>query len=48
MLIHNLDIRIIHTETGELLRALTLDPTRNYQPTGNTRNPTQQHKNPNP
>ena len=48
MLIHNLDIRIINTTTGELLRALTLDPTRNYQPTGTTRNPPRKRKNPNP
>jgi hypothetical protein len=48
MLIHNLDIRIINTTTGELLRTLTLDPTRNYQPTGNPRNPPQQRKKPNP
>ena len=27
------DVRII-TEQGELLRALTLDPNRNYQPLG--------------
>ncbi len=32
MLIDNLDIRIINPTTGELLRHLTLDPTRNYQP----------------
>ena len=44
MLIHNLDIRIIHTTTGELLRQLTLD----YQPTGHTRNPPRKPKNPNP
>jgi hypothetical protein len=31
-LIHGLDIRIIHRDTGELLRQLTLDPTRRYQP----------------
>ena len=37
MLIHNLDIRIINKTTGELLRHLTLDPTRNYQPTGESR-----------
>jgi hypothetical protein len=30
LLVHDLDIRII-TEDGELLRALTLDPTRDYQ-----------------
>ena len=31
-LIDDLDIRIIHAQTGELLRRLTLDPTRRYQP----------------
>jgi transposase InsO family protein len=34
MLIVDLDIRIIHAATGEILRTLTLDPTRTYQPTG--------------
>jgi hypothetical protein len=34
LLIRDLDIRIIDAATGELLRQLTLDPTRNYQPTG--------------
>jgi transposase InsO family protein len=34
MLVQDLDIRIINAATGELLRQLTLDPTRNYQPTG--------------
>jgi transposase InsO family protein len=36
VLIHTrgLDIRIIHPVTGELIRQLTLDLTRNYQPTG--------------
>lgn len=32
MLIDDLDIRIVNPDTGELLRHLTLDPTRNYQP----------------
>jgi transposase InsO family protein len=32
LLIADLDIRIIHATTGELLRQLTLDPTRDYQP----------------
>jgi transposase InsO family protein len=32
MLIHDLDIRIVDALTGELLRTLTLDPTRDYQP----------------
>jgi transposase InsO family protein len=33
LLVADLDIRVIHATTGELLRHLTLDPTRNYQPT---------------
>lgn len=37
MLIAGLDIRVIHAATGELLRDLTLDPTRDYQPTGKPR-----------
>ncbi|MCB2178008.1 MAG: IS481 family transposase [Actinomycetales bacterium] len=32
MLIQDLHIRVIHAATGELLRDLTLDPTRDYQP----------------
>jgi hypothetical protein len=32
MLIRELDIRIVAEETGELIRELTLDPSRNYQP----------------
>jgi transposase InsO family protein len=32
ILIHNDQIRIINPDTGELLRELTLDPTRDYQP----------------
>ncbi|HEY4266846.1 MAG TPA: IS481 family transposase, partial [Galbitalea sp.] len=31
ILIHNNDIRIINPATGELLRELTIDPTRDYQ-----------------
>ena len=34
MLINGLDIRIIHAATGEILRSLTLDPTRTYHGTG--------------
>ena len=32
MIIHNLNVRIINPTTGELLRQLTLDPNRDYQP----------------
>ena len=34
LLVHDLDITIIDLTTGEILRELTLDPTRDYQPTG--------------
>ncbi|MGI8528098.1 MAG: integrase core domain-containing protein [Geodermatophilaceae bacterium] len=34
LLICDLDVRIVHAATGELLRELTIDPTRDYQPTG--------------
>jgi transposase InsO family protein len=42
LLIRDLDIRIINAATGELLRQLTLDPSRNYQPTGRPPRPTTQ------
>ncbi len=32
LLIHDLHIRAIHRHTGELIRELTLDPTRDFQP----------------
>lgn len=35
LIINDLDIRIVDTTTGELLRPLTLDPTRDYQPQNN-------------
>jgi hypothetical protein len=34
MLIQDLHIRVINAATGELLRELTLNPARDYQPTG--------------
>ncbi len=40
LLIRDLDIRIINAATGELLRQLTLDPARNYQPAGRPPGPT--------
>ncbi len=40
LLIHDLDIRIINATTGEILRDLTLDPTRSYQGTGAPKGPT--------
>ena len=32
LLVADLDIRVVATQTGELLRHLTLNPTRDYQP----------------
>ncbi|MGH3658483.1 MAG: integrase core domain-containing protein [Micromonosporaceae bacterium] len=40
VLVHDRDIRIIDAATGELLRELTLDPTKRYQPTGRPPGPT--------
>ncbi len=40
LLVRDLDIRIINAATGELLRELTLDPERNYQPTRRPPGPT--------
>jgi transposase InsO family protein len=42
LLVRDLDIRIIDAATGELLRQLTLDPARNYQPTGRPPGPTKE------
>ncbi len=39
MLIQDLHIRVINAATGELIRELTLDPARDYQPTGTPRGP---------
>jgi transposase InsO family protein len=40
LLVQDLHIRILNAATGEQLRELTLDPTRNYQPTGAPKGPT--------
>src|SRR5262249_8586514 len=40
LLVQDLHIRIVHAATGDLLRQLTLDPARNYQPTGRPPGPT--------
>jgi transposase InsO family protein len=52
MLVRDLDIRIVGAATGELLRQLTLDPSRNYQPTRRPPGPTpgtpRQRKHPGP
>jgi transposase InsO family protein len=43
LLVHDLHIRVINAATGELLRELTLDPARNYQPTGRPPGPRPEH-----
>jgi transposase InsO family protein len=40
LLIQDLQIRVVNAATGELLRELTLDPSRDYQPTGAPKGPT--------
>jgi hypothetical protein len=39
MLVRDLHIRVVNAATGELLRELTLDPARDYQPTGEAPGP---------
>ena len=41
VLIQDLDIRVVHATTGELLSELTLDPTRDYQPADRTKRKTE-------
>ncbi len=40
LIVQDFQIRIINAATGELLRELTLDPDRDYQPTGAPKGPT--------
>jgi transposase InsO family protein len=40
LLVRDLHIRVVDAATGELLRELTLDPSRNYQPTSRPAGPT--------
>ncbi len=44
MLIHDLHLRVVDAATGDLLRELTIDPTRDYQPTGRPRGPAKTKK----
>ncbi|MBV8178563.1 MAG: transposase, partial [Mycobacterium sp.] len=39
ILVQDLHVRIINAATGEFLRQLTLDPTKEYQPTGAPKSP---------
>jgi hypothetical protein len=34
VLVQDLEVRVVDAATGELLRQLVIDPTRDYQPTG--------------
>ena len=36
LLVQDLDVRVVNAATGELLRELTIDPNRDYQPRANT------------
>ncbi len=40
LLVQDLHVRVVDAATGELLRELTIDPTRDYQPTGRPPGPT--------
>ena len=42
LLIQDLQIRVVNTITGELIRELTLNPHIDYQPTGTPKGPTKQ------
>jgi hypothetical protein len=42
MLIHDLHVRVVQAATGELLRELTIDPNRDYQPSGKPRYPSRE------
>ena len=40
LIVSGLDICLVHAVTGELVRHLTLNPDRDYQPTGKPKGPT--------
>jgi hypothetical protein len=44
VLVHDLHVRVIDVATGELLWDLTVDPIRDYQPTGASKGPTRRKK----
>jgi transposase InsO family protein len=47
VLVNDLDVTIINAATGELLRELTIDTSRDYQPTGRPKGPQKHRKPPN-
>lgn len=44
LLVDDLHVRVVNATTGELLRDLTIDPNRDYQPTGAPKGPTRPNK----
>jgi len=44
LLVHDLLVRVVDAATGEHLRDLIVDPTRDYQPTGASKGPTRRKK----
>ena len=44
LLVQDLHVRVVHAATGQLLRELTIDPRRDYQPTGRPPGPTPKQK----
>jgi transposase InsO family protein len=46
VLVHDLEVRVVHAATGELIRSLVMDPTRDYQATGAPKGPTRPQKSP--
>ena len=48
LLVQDLHVRVIDAATGELLRELVLDPSRDYQPTGRPPGPARKPKTPEP
>lgn len=48
VLVNDLHVTVINAATGELLRELTIDTSRDYQPTGRPKGPQKSRKPPNP
>ena len=44
LLVQDLNVRVLNAATGELLRELTIDPRRDYQPTGRPPGPAPTNK----
>lgn len=48
VLVNDLEVTIINAATGEVIRELTIDTSRDYQPTGRPKGPQKRQKPPNP